>query len=48
MGHDGVDYFVCNAAFPHGPMTAKELVYGAVRQWDDIGKPDYFVAKLNP
>ncbi|MCG8275420.1 hypothetical protein [Stenotrophomonas sp. NLF4-10] len=46
--HGWVDYFVYSRAFPRDPMKAKELVCAAVRQWGDVGKPDYFVAKLNP
>ncbi len=43
-----VDYYVYSATFPLDPMRAKELVCAAVRQWGTVGKPDYFVAKLNP
>ncbi|WP_296253487.1 hypothetical protein [uncultured Stenotrophomonas sp.] len=42
-----VDYYVYSATFPMDPMRAKELVCAAVRQWGTVGKPDYFVAKLN-
>lgn len=43
-----VDYYVYSGTFPVDPMRAKALVAAAVRQWGTVGKPDYFVATLNP
>ena len=43
-----VDYYVYSETFPVDPMRAKALVAAAVRQWGTVGKPDYFVATLNP
>lgn len=43
-----MDYYVYSETFPMDPMRAKALVAAAVRQWGTVGKPDYFVATLNP
>lgn len=48
MEYGWMEYFIYSEAFSPDPMEAKALVGSAVRQWGTVGKPDYFVAKLNP